>query len=84
MATNKGFIKDWQGNYILPITRGELVLDLDGNIALQSDKFLAEKGHPGLVTSAERAILSSLTTNNSVADVYNKIDYINKGLKFGE
>ena len=32
MATNKGFIKDWKGNKILPITRGELVLDKDGNI----------------------------------------------------
>jgi hypothetical protein len=43
MATkiNKGFIKDFAGNYILPITRGELVLDSEGNIALASDLFLA-------------------------------------------
>ena len=27
MAINKGFIKDLQGNHLLPITRGELVLD---------------------------------------------------------
>jgi hypothetical protein len=36
MAINKGFIKDWQGNTILPITRAELVLDVDGKVALQS------------------------------------------------
>jgi hypothetical protein len=41
MATNKGFIKDLQGNNLLPITRGELVLDKDGNIALNSKYFLA-------------------------------------------
>jgi hypothetical protein len=36
MATNKGFIRDYDGNKLLPITRGELVLDKDGKIALNS------------------------------------------------
>lgn len=56
MATQKGFIKDWAGRHILPITRGELVLDQDGNIALNSKYFLAgENGTQyGLITAAER------------------------------
>ena len=58
----KGFINDWAGRTLLPITRGELVLDSNGIIALQSDQFLAKDGHPGLVTSAERALISSLTS----------------------
>jgi hypothetical protein len=65
MAINKGFIKDWQGNHILPITRGELVLDVDGNVALASNQFLAGSlkdangnGLPGLITAAERAMLN--------------------------
>jgi hypothetical protein len=37
----KGFIKDWQGNKLLPITRAELVLDVNGQIALHSAEFLA-------------------------------------------
>lgn len=81
MATNKGFIKDWMGNYILPITRGELVVDKDGNIALNSEQFLATNGHPGLVTAAERAILNG-SSGGSITDVYNKLGYINNGLSF--
>ena len=36
MATtiNKGFIKDISGNILLPITRAELLLDVDGKLAL--------------------------------------------------
>ena len=85
MATNKGFIKDWLGNTILPITRGELVVDSEGNIALASDQFLAQDGHPGLVTAAERAMINgSLSGEGSLADLYNKIDYINDGLQFND
>jgi hypothetical protein len=36
-TTYKGFIKDLQGNKILPITRAELVLDSLGKIALFSE-----------------------------------------------
>jgi hypothetical protein len=85
MATNKGFIKDWLGNKILPITRGELVLDSEGNIALNSNQFLAENGHPGLVTAAERAMINgSLGGEGSLSDIYDKINYINNGLKVGD
>lgn len=80
----KGFVKDWEGNKLLPITRGELVLDSNGNIALNSTQFLAKDGHPGLITSAEREMIGKLGGSGelSLTDVYNKLDYINSGLKF--
>jgi hypothetical protein len=34
--------------HILPITRGELVLDSSGNPAFHSDEFLATDSQPGL------------------------------------
>lgn len=86
MATNKGFIKDLQGNNLLPITRGELVLDKDGNIALHSKYFLAgENGSQyGLITAAERAMLTGTGSNGgSLSDLYNKLNYINTGLSIG-
>ena len=94
MATIKGFIKDWSGNKVLPITRGELVLDCLGNIALTSDRFLAGElkdadgkiistNMPGLITAAERAMLSGGGSGNSLSDLYKKVGYINTGLSFG-
>lgn len=83
ITTNKGFIKDWSGNYILPITRGELVLDANGNAAFQSEQFLAKDGHPGLITAAERAMLSGGVNGEGIADIYTKLGYINAGLSFG-
>ena len=94
MATIKGFIKDWQGKKILPITRGELVLDCLGNVALTSERFLAGElkdadgniiatNMPGLITAAERAMLSGGGAGNSLQDLYTKVGYINTGLSFG-
>ena len=95
MATNKGFIKDFNGNTLLPITRAELVLDSAGNIALQSDQFLAggtdnnPNQLPGLITAAERAMLKGSGTQNigdlytKVTDLTNKVKYINEGLVVG-
>lgn len=82
--TTKGFIKDWQGNKILPITRGELVLDKDGNVALTSQHFLAgENGNLyGLITAAEREVLKGVQSGNNLTDVYTKLGYINSGLTF--
>lgn len=93
--TTKGFIKDWQGNKILPITRGELVLDCLGNVALTSDRFLAGElkdadgniianDKPGLITAAERAVLKGVQSGNNLADVYAKLGHINTGLKFND
>lgn len=92
--TKKGFIKDWQGNKLLPITRGELVLDCLGNVALTSDRFLAgalkdadgnviANNLPGLITAAERAMLQGGEGQN-IEDIYTKLGHINSGLKVGE
>lgn len=83
MATNKGFIRDWRDNILLPITRGELVLDSQGIIALNSEEFLANKdenGLPGLITAAERAMLSGGGSGGGISDIYKKLEYINTGL----
>lgn len=42
MANLKGFIRDSNDNIILPISRGELIFDAAGNIALHSPVFKAE------------------------------------------
>lgn len=42
MANLKGFIRDSNNNIILPISRGELIFDAAGNIALHSPVFKAE------------------------------------------
>lgn len=82
MATNKGFIKDIEGNYLLPITRGELVLDSYGKVALHSNEFLATETQPGLMSAAEKAMLSGSGSGQSLSDIYTKLEYINNGLKF--
>lgn len=86
--TNKGFIKDWQGNYILPITRGELVLDKLGNPAFTSPLFEAGYEHEdgsvnayGLISAAERALISGGTEGQGIGDIYNRLQHINSGFK---
>lgn len=92
MATTKGFIKDWAGRTILPITRGELVLDSLGNMALTSDRFLAGEykdadgniiatDRPGLITAAERAILTGGGAGQGISDIYAKLGHINSGVQ---
>lgn len=81
MATNKGFITDQNGNKLLPITRAELILDSKGYVALHSDEFLAGNGLPGLMTAAEKEMLSGGGTGQGISDIYNKLQYINSGLK---
>lgn len=44
MENLKGFIKNSNGDIILPISRGELIFDAAGNIALHSPVFKAEAG----------------------------------------
>ena len=44
MENLKGFIKNSAGDIILPISRGELIFDAVGNIALHSATFKAEAG----------------------------------------
>jgi hypothetical protein len=70
----------------LPITRAELVLDQDGNIALNSEHFLAGENNPiGLITASERAmLLGNAGTGEGITDIYTKLGYINKGLQVGD
>ena len=87
-TTYKGFIKDFYGNKLLPITRGELILDSEGQMALASDLFAAvapvkdangnitNPGHAGLMTAAEKAMLNGGSGGQSLSDVYSKLNTI--------
>lgn len=44
----KVILRDQNNIEVMPITRGELVLDSSGNIALRSNEFLATDSQPGL------------------------------------
>lgn len=50
---NKVILKDSKDNEILPITRGELVLDSSGNPAFRSSQFLATDLQPGLIGASQ-------------------------------
>lgn len=92
MATTlKGFIKDWSGKKILPITRGELVLDKDGNSAFNSRYFEAGYVHPdgsvntyGLISAAEKALITGGSTGQGIQDIYNKLQHLNEGFLFND
>lgn len=81
-VTKKGFLRDFNDDILLPITRAELILDKDGKVAFHSDQFLADNGLPGLITADERQLIHNLSgnTEQNLADLYNKLNYINNGL----
>lgn len=99
-TTYKGFIKNINGDYILPITRAELVLDASGMPAFSSSAFVAEAstngegGRYGLVSPATLELINSLTSGTdggSLGDIYTninklstKLNYINSGLSVGD
>lgn len=84
MATTslKGFIKNYNGEYILPITRGELILDSKGKEAFHSDEFLADIDNelPGLMTWQEKQMLTG-GGSGGIKDIYDRLNYINQGYK---
>lgn len=95
----KGFIKDYEGKTLLPITRAELVLDQYGKPALHSEEFLAkvpdasipgDKGLPGLMTAAEKVLLGTLNGGSgsgtgAIADIYTQLNNLfNIELKFND
>ena len=82
MATTKGFIKDYQNNILLPITRGELILDSKGYKAFESDDFLATTTHAGLMSAAEKAMLNG-SSGQGLSDIYGKLNNINDSLYIG-
>jgi hypothetical protein len=51
--------------YILPITRGELVLDSSGNQAFHSNEFLATESQPGLTKINYVEVSTSNISNTS-------------------
>lgn len=83
LVIKKGFIHDFAGNTLLPITRAELVLDSQGLIALHSQEFLAGNGKPGLISAEDRELIKKLTGGEemNLSDLYGKINYINSGLQ---
>lgn len=96
MATIKGFIKDYNGNPLLPITRAELVLDKNGMPAFHSSEFEAKlpdestsfAGLPGLITAAEKALIHTLDGNSgsgTISEIYSQIGTLfNIGIKVND
>lgn len=66
----KGLLEDSNDNVILPITRGELVLDSSGNQAFRSSEFLATATSTGLLSAADKLKINSIGTNSSTSDGY--------------
>ena len=57
----KVILKDQDNVEILPITRGELILDSSGEQAFHSNEFLATNSQPGLISSADKRKLDNIT-----------------------
>lgn len=85
LKTYKGFVNDINGNRLLPITRGELILDAYGNLAFTSSLFEAGKlGEYGLISISDLNKLKSISGGNvNISDLSTKINYINTGIKVG-
>ena len=99
IKTLKGFIKDYDGNRLLPITRAELVLDANGYIAMHSSQFEAALPDPsnnedigkwGLISPEDLALVRTLkggsTGNGTIATIQQQLAalYSNLGLKVGD
>lgn len=52
--------------YVLPITRGELVLDSSGNPAFHSNEFMATESQAGIVTTSEQTFAGNKTFNGYI------------------
>lgn len=79
----KGFIKNWGGDTLLPITRAELVLDSLGQVAFSSGEFEAGKNGSkyGLISVDDLAKIKSTSGSGlSLQDVYDKLGYVNSGI----
>lgn len=61
----KGLLEDSNDNVILPITRGELVLDSSGNQAFRSSEFLATATSTGLLSAADKLKIDNIGTNSA-------------------
>lgn len=77
----KVILKDQDNVEILPITRGELIVDSSGKEAFHSNEFLATNSQPGLMSPEEKVKISTIAGNTidstlsttSVNPVQNKV-----------
>lgn len=65
----KVILRDDHSIELMPITRGELVLDSEGEVALRSAQFLATDSWPGLTTLHFVEVSSDNVTNSSNKEV---------------
>jgi hypothetical protein len=71
----KVLLRDWNNDEVLPITRGELVLDSSGNEAFRSNEFLATTSQPGLLSAEDKFKIDNI---EGIGDVANdKVKQIN-------
>ena len=73
----KGILKDKDNNNILPITRGELILDSRGNQALHSNDFVATDKQAGLMSSEDKAKLDNFKVDIDLSNYVTKDDLNN-------
>lgn len=59
----KVILKDQDNVEILPITRGELIVDSSGKEAFHSNEFLATNSQPGLMSPEEKVKISTIAGN---------------------
>lgn len=67
----KVILKDENNIEILPITRGELILDSSGKQAFHSNEFLATHSQPGLMSSQDKTKLDNISTDVQVDPQFN-------------
>ena len=60
MTITKVLLRDNEKNIILPITRGELILDSSGNQAFQSEAFIATTEHAGLLSADDKQKINDM------------------------
>ena len=65
----KVILKDQNNIEILPISRGELILDSSGKQAFHSNEFLATDSQPGLMSKEDKAKLDKLNENGATIDL---------------
>lgn len=62
----KALLRDHDNIEILPITRGELVLDSSGKAALHSNEFLATNSKPGLMSAEDKEKLTKINVDSEL------------------
>lgn len=67
----KIFLRDENNIKILPITRGELILDSSGKQAFRSNEFLATDSQPGLMSPADKQKLETVAGNTVDTELSN-------------